>query len=102
MRRRSDLARMRWRTLSMPTTTETTMINKTEARNDDTTPQEPSPPTLHSVAEVAEMLGMSGRYVWREIAAKRLVVHRFGRATRISAGELETYIARHRKGQREN
>ena len=46
--------------------------------------------------EVARRLGLSERTIWREIAAGRLVVHRFGRATRISHEDLAGYTAQRR------
>ncbi len=56
-------------------------------------PDEP----FFTVAETAEHFQLSERQIWREIAAGKLVVHRFRRTVRISPQDRESYAARHRK-----
>jgi len=46
------------------------------------------------VSEVAELIGASERFVWGEIARNKLKVSRIGaKTTRITAGDLESYLA---------
>jgi len=51
-----------------------------------------------SVAETAERLGVSTRTVRRWIEDDRLVVHRFGRAVRVSERDLRMFLAANREG----
>lgn len=44
-----------------------------------------------TVQEVAAELGMSERFVRREISAGRLSSHRFGRSVRIDSAEVHRY-----------
>lgn len=50
-----------------------------------------------TVEATARHFQLSERQIWREIAAGKLVVHRFGRAVRISPRDRASYAARHRK-----
>lgn len=53
--------------------------------------------TFHTVAEVAQMLGVSTRSVRRWIERGELVVHRLGGALRISDADLKAFLALHRE-----
>jgi excisionase family DNA binding protein len=56
-------------------------------------PQGPGAPTFYTVEEVAEQLGVSLATIRRAIRDGRLATHRFGRAVRIAADDLETFLA---------
>lgn len=53
-------------------------------------------PKLHSIAEVAETLGLSTRTVRRLIAAGELTVCHLGRSVRVHPDDLAEYIDRQR------
>ena len=69
----------------------------------------PTGPTLHdsegrasavgffTIPEVAGLLALSERHVWRLINREELGCHRFGRATRISEEDLRDYVRRSRE-----
>lgn len=44
-----------------------------------------------TIREAAELLGMSERFVRREVKARCILSHKFGRAVRIEPGELSRY-----------
>jgi excisionase family DNA binding protein len=48
---------------------------------------------FHTVSEVSELLKLSKRHIWRLIAQKKLIAHRFGRSVRISWRNIKAYIA---------
>ena len=50
-----------------------------------------------SVREVAEILGVSERQVWRFIRNGDLPTHGFGRSTRIKRSDLDDFITRRRR-----
>jgi excisionase family DNA binding protein len=50
-----------------------------------------------TVEEAARCLNLSPKHLRRDIKAKKLRVHRFGRAQRISPEDLEDYTRRHRQ-----
>lgn len=49
-----------------------------------------------SIVEVAEILGVSSRWVRRAIAAKQIPHVRLGRLVKIEAADLEAFVAAHR------
>ena len=51
---------------------------------------------FHKLRDVAEQLGLSRRELYREVAEGHLVVHRFGRAIRVSERDRQRYIAARR------
>jgi excisionase family DNA binding protein len=51
-----------------------------------------------TIAETAEMLGLSTRTIRRLITAGELVAHRFGHAVRIAEPDLRAFLALHREG----
>ena len=55
-------------------------------------------PYLHTVPEVAEILRVTPRTVYRLIDSGELVVHRIGRGLRISATDLDGFIKLRRQG----
>jgi excisionase family DNA binding protein len=55
-----------------------------------------SKPQFFTIAAVAQRLDFSPRTVHRWIAKGELVVHRIGRAVRISEADLKTFLANHR------
>jgi excisionase family DNA binding protein len=54
------------------------------------------PINFFSVPEVADHLGVSARTVRRWIDGRQLVAHHFGRAVRISEGDLREFLGAHR------
>jgi excisionase family DNA binding protein len=56
------------------------------------------PLRFFTVAEIAEVLGVSTRSIRRWIENCELVVHRFGRGVRISESDLKAFLAIHRDG----
>jgi excisionase family DNA binding protein len=58
-----------------------------------------SPGTMrfYSIAEVAEIIGVSRRTVRRWIAKKDLIAHHFGRSVRIAEDDLKIFLAQHRE-----
>lgn len=50
-----------------------------------------------TIAEVAEMLGVCTRTVWRWIATGELVAHRFRGCVRIAEADLRAFLAVHRQ-----
>lgn len=52
---------------------------------------------FYTIAEVAELAGVSTRTVRRWIKNKQLVAHHFGAAVRIAESDLKAYFARHRQ-----
>ena len=75
----------------------------TEAHKKGGTRQRELPPTRNAlpkfftVAQVAELLTVSGKTVRRWIDRGLLAKHEFGSAVRISEIDLRTFIAMHRK-----
>lgn len=71
-------------------------MKKMQTAATKTTPSAPSASKrkeFYTVAELANRWSSSERHVRREIANKELVVHRFGRAVRVSAANLALYEA---------
>lgn len=66
-------------------------------RRDSAAPTPPDGLEFLTIPEVAKRLRIKPRTVHRRIAEKRLPVHRFGRAVRISVKDLERYIAENRR-----
>ena len=60
-----------------------------------TTKRSPEPAWL-SVTAAAEAIGMSRKFIVREIERRALEVHRFGRIHRIRREALAAYVAAHR------
>ena len=58
------------------------------------------PISFFTVPDVAEHLGVSTRTVRRWIDDEELVAHKFGRAVRISEGDLREFLAAHRGWRR--
>lgn len=56
----------------------------------------PSAERFHKLAHVSEQIDRSVRDLYRDIAAGKLIVHRFGRAVRVAEGDLARYLAAHR------
>jgi excisionase family DNA binding protein len=54
------------------------------------------PPRFYSVRQVANMLSVSPRSVYRWISEGELLVHKFGRSVRISHPDLMAFLATHR------
>ena len=52
-----------------------------------------------TIAETAEMLGLSTRTIRRLITVGDLVAHQFGNAVRIAAPDLRAFLALHREGR---
>jgi excisionase family DNA binding protein len=55
---------------------------------------------MHKVSHVAERTNLSTREIRRQIAEGNLIVHRFGRAIRISEADLQRFIAARRQSRR--
>lgn len=56
---------------------------------------------LHTVKHIAQRAQLSARLLRRDIDSGKLVVHRFGRAIRISESDYQDYLRRCRdKGQK--
>jgi excisionase family DNA binding protein len=55
-----------------------------------------SKPQFFTIAAVAQRLDFSPRTVHRWIANGELVVHRIGRAVRVSEADLNAFLANHR------
>ena len=51
-----------------------------------------SPKRFHSVSQVADLLGVSERSVWRWIDQRELIAHRFGRLVRIADADLQAFL----------
>ena len=49
---------------------------------------------LLRVREVAQILSISERSVWRLIESRDILVHKIGTATRVANADLETYLQR--------
>jgi excisionase family DNA binding protein len=60
----------------------------------------PSLPRMLSLAEVAELIDLSISTLRRQIRLKKLAVHRFGLALRVSEDDLADYLRRHRRAAR--
>jgi excisionase family DNA binding protein len=60
--------------------------------------QSRSPGTMrfYSIAEIAEITGLSRRTVRRWIKSGELVAHHFGTIVRIAESDLNAFIVRHR------
>ncbi len=53
---------------------------------------------FRTIAQTAALLGGTRRWVQGQIALGRMTVHRYGRRmVRIAAGDLATFVARHRQ-----
>jgi excisionase family DNA binding protein len=50
---------------------------------------------FYTVLQIAELLGVSTRSVYRWIAEGKLIVHRFGRSLRVSEPNLRAFIDAH-------
>ena len=60
------------------------------------------PPTsdrMHKVSHIAERTNLSAREIRRQIAKGNLIVHRFGRAIRISETDFQRFIAARRQSR---
>jgi hypothetical protein len=55
---------------------------------------------MHTVEHIAQRAQLSVRHIRREIALENLVVHRFGRAIRISESDYQDYLSRCRQNRR--
>jgi excisionase family DNA binding protein len=51
---------------------------------------------FYRVGELAELLGVSERSIWRFIKNGELPVHKFGRAIRVSHPDYAAFVAIHR------
>ena len=51
---------------------------------------------FYTVAQVADMVGVSTRSVRRWVAAGELLAHRFGRQVRIAETDLRAFLAMHK------
>jgi excisionase family DNA binding protein len=49
-----------------------------------------------SIADVAEITGVSTRTVRRWIKRKEMIAHRFGVAVRVAESDLKAFLAQHR------
>ena len=54
-------------------------------------------PQLHPVSRTAQILGVSSRTLWREIAAGNIPVVRVGKRVLVDQGDLEQYVAQRRE-----
>ncbi len=61
-------------------------------RTTDTSPEGRPVTKLHTIAEVADSLGISARSVRRLVASGALSAHRLGRLIRISDRDLATFL----------
>lgn len=52
---------------------------------------------FYTVTEVADVLQLSEKTIYRAIIAGELHAHRFGRMWRIKRGDLQTYMLAHAK-----
>ncbi len=52
---------------------------------------------FYSVPQVAELLGVSERSVWRWLDQRELIAHRFGRSVCISEEHLRAFLAKNRQ-----
>jgi excisionase family DNA binding protein len=70
------------------------------ARTHETRASEPTGGRLLTVAQVAELLGTSERFVYKLIAQRRIAYTKFGTGrgspVRIAAGDVDAYVAAHR------
>ena len=51
---------------------------------------------LLKVNDVARILGVSSRYVWKLISGEKLTVHRIGKSVRVSHDDLQRFLDLHR------
>ena len=51
---------------------------------------------FYTVAQIADLLGVSTRSVRRWIAARELSAHKFGRQVRVSETDLRTFVEKGR------
>jgi excisionase family DNA binding protein len=58
-----------------------------------------SPGTMrfYTIAEIAEITGVSRRTVRRWIVTKDLIAHHFGRSVRIAEDDLKAFLVQHRE-----
>jgi excisionase family DNA binding protein len=61
-------------------------------------PRNPLADQFYTAEDVAEILNVSKRTVCRYIKSKMLIVHKFGRPTRIADSDLRDFIDRSRRG----
>ena len=61
------------------------------------TASSPLPEKFYTVAQVAELLGVSARSVWRWIDKQDLAAHPLGRSVRISEASLLAFLAKTRR-----
>ena len=54
-------------------------------------------PLFHTVSEIADLLKMSERTVWRWVATGELAVHRLGRSVRVLDSDLRAFLATRRE-----
>ena len=52
---------------------------------------------FHTVREIAELLKVSQRTVWRWISTEDLAVHRLGRSVRVLDADLRAFLASRRE-----
>jgi excisionase family DNA binding protein len=57
---------------------------------------------MHKVSHIAERTNLSTREIRRQIAEGNLIVHRFGRAIRISEADFQRFIAARRQPRRDD
>ena len=73
----------------------------TRARRGPTAPLQPRNPLadqFYTAEDIAEILNVSKRTVFRYVRSNMLIAHKFGRATRIADSDLRDFIERSRAG----
>ena len=53
---------------------------------------------FHTVSQIAGLLQISERTVWRWVATGELAVHRLGRSVRVLDADLRAFLASRREG----
>jgi excisionase family DNA binding protein len=52
---------------------------------------------FYTIGQIADLLDVTGRTVWRWIKARKLIAHRFGRVVRVARRDLLAFLALHRE-----
>jgi excisionase family DNA binding protein len=65
-------------------------------RSSNSTPASPKSVRFYTVPEVATMLSVSERTVWRWVKHGELLHHKFGRSVRVSHADLMAFLGTHR------
>jgi excisionase family DNA binding protein len=52
---------------------------------------------FHTISEIADLLKVSGRTVWRWVATGELAIHRLGRSVRVLDADLRAFLASRRE-----